>query len=136
MDYQLSLKFAFAVVASFVGNFFGGWSGIMTALLTAMVVDYLTGVMAASVTGKVSSKAGFAGIFKKVSQLLLVGFTATLDMNVFTTSGGMIHSTVIYFLIANEGFSILENMDAMGIQVPGFLRDILAQAKEKGEPKQ
>ena len=40
---------------------------------------------------------------------------------------------VIYYLVANEGLSILENLGEIGIIVPDFLKKRLEQLKETEE---
>ena len=42
----------------------------------------------------------------------------------------MIRTAIIFFYIANEGLSILENTMAIGLPVPEKLREMLEQLKE------
>ena len=49
---------------------------------------------------------------------------------------GAIRSLVIYFFVANEGISILENWGSMGLPLPKKIFDVLEQIKnEKGGGK-
>jgi len=41
-------------------------------------------------------------------------------------------TAVIFFYIANEGISILENSAEMGMPIPDKLREVLAQLHDKG----
>ena len=43
----------------------------------------------------------------------------------------MIRTAIIFFYIANEGLSILENSVALGLPVPEKLKKVLEQFKEE-----
>ena len=51
-----------------------GFDGIMIALISVVVLDYLTGVVKAIYTKKLSSEIGFKGIAKKIFIFLIVAF--------------------------------------------------------------
>jgi toxin secretion/phage lysis holin len=119
-------------VVGLVGLLFGGWNNALQALAMFMLIDYVTGVLAAYVRprAKLSSKRGLKGIAKKLMLLCFVTAAHQLDLalgqNVFCV-------LVIYFLLGNEGLSILENCTYCGVPVPASLRDKLEQlAHEKG----
>ena len=42
-------------------------------------------------------------------------------------TGAAIRTAIIYFFISNEGVSLLENAAAIGLPVPGKLKDVLVQ---------
>lgn len=109
-------KMGFAVCATFL---FGGWDTMITALLVFIVIDYLTGVLAAGIQGILNSSVGLKGIAKKVFILLLVALAVQID-NVYPTSGA-VRDVVIYFFLANEGISILENAGKAGLPIPDRL---------------
>jgi toxin secretion/phage lysis holin len=46
---------------------------------------------------------------------------------------GLIRNFIIYYLVANEGLSIIENLGEMDIIVPEFLKTKLEQLKDKGD---
>jgi toxin secretion/phage lysis holin len=115
-----------------VGLLFGGWNNALQALAMFMLIDYVTGVLAAYVRprAKLSSKRGLKGIAKKLMLLCFVTAAHQLDLalgqNVFCV-------LVTYFLLGNEGLSIMENCTYCGVPVPASLRDKLEQlAHEKG----
>ena len=64
---------------------------------------------------------------KKCSFLCLVAVSVIADR--LAGDSGLIRSMVIYYLVANEGLSILENLGEMNIIVPEFLKDKLEQLK-------
>lgn len=101
------------------------------SLLIVMIVDYLTGIASAIYNKELSSKIGFKGIIKKFCYLLVVALSVVID-NLLGQSG-LIRSLVIYFFVANDGLSIIENMAEMGVKLPQKLIDALEQIKKKGE---
>lgn len=73
---------------------------------------------------------GFKGIAKKVCIFVLVGIANILDTQVLQ-NGTAICTAVIFFYLANEGISILENSAAIGIPIPAKLRDMLIQLSDE-----
>ena len=86
-----------------------------------IIIDYITGILRAIYTKKLSSKIGAKGIIKKVGYIFIVILAALLDK--LLNSTGNIRNIVIYMFIANEGISILENWTNMGIKIPKILKD-------------
>lgn len=109
----------------------GGLDNALQSLLIVIVLDYLTGIASALYKKQLSSKIGFKGIIKKFCYLIVVALSVVVD-NLLGQSG-LIRGIVIYFLFANEGLSIIENMGEMGIKLPQKLSDALEQLKKKGE---
>ena len=109
----------------------GGLDNALQSLLIVIVLDYLTGIASALYKKHLSSKIGFKGIIKKFCYLIVVALSVVVD-NLLGQSG-LIRGIVIYFLFANEGLSIIENMGEMGIKLPQKLSDALEQLKKKGE---
>ena len=96
-----------------------------------IIIDYLTGVLSAIYNKKVNSKISFKGIIKKVSYLFIIALSVIID-NVLGQTG-TIRTLVIYFFVANDGISILENVAEMGVPLPQKLVDTLEQLKKKGD---
>ena len=119
------------IVAGFLGTafiyVFGGLDIALQSLLIIMVIDYITGVLKAGKKKSLSSKIGLKGIKKKIGILCLVAVSVIADR--LAGDSGLIRSMVIYYLVANEGLSILENLGEMNIIVPEFLKDKLEQLK-------
>lgn len=109
----------------------GGFDIAIQSLLIVMVVDYLTGIASAIYNKELSSKIGFKGILKKFSYLCVVALSVIIDN--LTGQSGLIRTLVIYFFVANDGLSIIENMTEMGVKLPQKLIDSLEQIKKKGE---
>ena len=111
------LELAFAAFGGFIGWFLGGFDGFLYALVVFVVMDYFTGVLAAGVKKELSSEVGFKGIAKKVCIFVLVGIANIVDTQVIH-DGAVIRTAVIFFYLANEGLSILENSAIIGLPVP------------------
>lgn len=109
----------------------GGFDIAIQSLLIVMVVDYLTGIASAIYNKELSSKIGFKGIIKKFCYLLVVALSVVIDN--LTAQSGLIRTLVIYFFVANDGLSIIENMAEMDVKLPQKLIDALEQIKKKGE---
>lgn len=109
----------------------GGFDVAFKSLIIVVIIDYFTGVLSAIKNKKLNSKVGLWGIVKKILYFVMVSLAVILDR--VMGSNGTIRSLVIYFLIANDGLSILENSAKMGVPIPKKLIDILEQLKEKGE---
>ncbi len=127
------IKAIFAVIGGMIGWFLGGVDSFMYALIAFVVIDYITGVLRAVVEKKLSSRIGAHGIAKKVALFLVVGVGHLIDNYLFKITGTPLRTAVIFFYIANEGISFLENATAIGLPVPKKLKDVLAQLHGKGD---
>ena len=132
MDILKHIQTALVVVGAALGYFVGGLDGFMIVLIIFMVIDYITGVMCAIQDKSVSSRAGFAGICKKILILVMTGMANMLDVYVIQT-GSMLRTASLFFYISNEGISVLENMCRLGLRVPTKIRDVLEQLHDKSE---
>lgn len=112
---------------------FGGLDVALQCLLVAIVIDYITGLIKSYKSANLNSKVGIKGLLKKVGILCLVALTVVIDK--LTGNTGYVRSMVIYYLVANEGLSILENLGEVGIIVPEFLKKRLEQLKETESDK-
>ena len=109
----------------------GGFDIAIQSLLIVIVIDYLTGIASAIYNKNLSSKIGLKGILKKISYLCVVALSVVIDN--LTGQSGLIRTLVIYFFVANDGLSIIENMAEMNVKLPQKLIDALEQIKKKGE---
>ncbi len=124
------------LVAGMIAGLYGEWTAALTILAVMMAVDYITGVLVA-ITGKspktdgggLSSKVGFVGIAKKGFIMLIVLVATQLDRAIGNTSMVFQTATVFYY-IANEGLSILENADLMGVPFPRWIKEKLETMRE------
>ena len=136
-DFWNIIKASLAAVGAWLGYFLGGSDGLLYALLVFVIADYLTGVMCAIEDHKLSSAVGFRGLCRKVLTFLLVGIAQVLDVHVLNQPG-VLRTAVIFWAIANNGLSILENAAHLGLPIPEPLKQVLEQLhnrdQKSGEP--
>lgn len=112
-----------------VTYFFGGWDVALQTLVLVMALDYVTGICKAVKQKKLNSKAGLLGILKKFGYLVIVALSVVIDR--LAGDIGVVRTLVIYFFIANDGLSILENWGGMGLPLPKKLFEMLEQLKQE-----
>ena len=120
-----------SVVLTTIIYLLGGFDIALQSLIIVIVIDYLTGIASAIYNKELSSKIGFKGIIKKFCYLLVVALSVVIDN--LTGQSGIIRILVIYFFVANDGLSIIENMAEMNVKLPKKLIDSLEQIRKKGE---
>lgn len=128
------------LVAGAIAGLYGEWTTALSILAIMMGVDYITGVLVAisgrspkTDGGGLSSKIGFIGIAKKGFIMLIVLVATQLDRAIGNTAMIFQTATVFYY-IANEGLSILENAEAIGVPFPSFIKqrlETMREAKDK-----
>lgn len=126
-------NFVTGTLLATVVYFLGGLDTALKSLLVLIVLDYITGVCKAIINKKLDSNIGAKGILKKVGYLIVVAVSVLLDGIVGDT--GAIRNIVIYFFVANEGISILENWGAMGLPLPKKIMEVLEQLKKENGGK-
>lgn len=109
---------------------FGGWSALLGILLAFVVADYATGLMAAAVKGELSSTTGMKGIAKKVCIFVMVAIAHLVD-TVIGGNASLIRDATVFFYLANELISIIENSGRIGIPVPDPIQRAVAVLKGK-----
>lgn len=101
-------------------------------LFAFVTTDWLTGVLAACLTGTASSKTGLIGICKKLL-ILVVGVCFHGLDHVLGIS--LICTWAVGALCINELLSILENIERAGFGsiIPPIVRHVINQVKEQQE---
>ncbi len=129
-----TISAAFGAVFGFI---FGGLDGLLYALLAFVVIDYVTGFLVAVATKSLCSECGFKGISKKVLIFALVGVANIVDIFVIK-QGTTFRTATIFFYMANEGISIIENAGQLGLPLPNKLKGVLKQLNmdNDGEDKE
>lgn len=128
---ELLTHLASATVLTSVVYIFGGWDVALQSLLIFVVIDYITGMIKAGIRKEWNSTFGFKGILKKIGILTLIAVAAQID--VLTNMNGVVRTLVIYYFVANEGLSILENLAQAGVPIPEFLKTKLIKLKEDSD---
>lgn len=126
-----------AGVAGAVAGLFGEWNTMLTIFVAMMALDYITGLIVAACGkspktegGRLSSKAGFVGIARKAVMMLVV-LVATLLDKTLGNETMVFQSALVFYYIANEGLSILENAALLGVKFPEKLKRALETMREK-----
>lgn len=137
------IRWLFVTVFTALNTFLGAMAGPFYILLAANITDYITGVYASACRGeKISSDKGARGIAKKICMwlLVLIGFAldycimiATQTMEIVIGFKCLVSVAVIFWLLANELISILENIHDIGVPLPPFLMKLAQYLKEKTE---
>jgi len=109
---------------------YGGWSSLLGILLAFIIFDYITGFVAAGVEGKLSSNVGLKGIAKKIFIFAMVAVAHLVDQAIGTE---IIRDATIFFYLANELLSIIENSGRIGLPVPPMIIQAVEILKGKGE---
>lgn len=129
---------ACAGLAGGVAGLLGGFDKMLSVLCVFMVVDYITGWIVAILghslkteSGHLNSQVGAKGIAKKCFILLMVLLANALDTVLETNA--VFRSMVIWFYVANEGLSIVENAALAGFPFPQGLKDVLEQIKKRND---
>lgn len=140
MDHWEKIVKIMATIGGAIAGFFGEWNEMLTCLAIAMVMDYLGGLIVAwsgkspkSETGGISSEVGFRGLAKKGFIILVVIAATILDKLV--GQGSVFQMAVVFYYIANELMSILENAAIMGVPLPKSLLNGLDVIKKSADEK-
>lgn len=128
---------AIAGIGTFLTFIFGDWDVALQCLVIAIAIDYISGIIKAFINKDLSSKIGVKGLLKKVGVLLIVALATLIDR--ITGESGAVRTLVIYYFVANEGLSVVENLGEAGLPIPDVikkaLRSLKSQSKEKKNDK-
>lgn len=125
-------EFMIAGIVGLSGWFFGGLDGFIKVLITCTVIDYISGVCRAGSEGKISSSVAFKGIARKIVMFLLVGIAHIIDEHMLGNTQAL-KTAVCLFYIGNEGISIIENAEKLGVPIPKFLHGKFLKFTETNE---
>lgn len=126
---DMMIRWGAAVIGGLTSFLFGGWSSLLGALVLFTAIDYVTGFLAAGKEGKLSSQVGRWGIARKVVMFLVVAVAYQLDQ--VLGDGTVLRDAVIFFYLANELLSILENAGRLGLPIPPIIRQAVEILRQK-----
>ena len=124
---------ALAGIGKLLTFLFGDWDVALQCLVIAVALDYISGVIKAFVNKELSSKIGVKGLLKKVGVFVIVALAVLLDK--ITGESGMVRTLVIYYFVANEGLSIVENLGEAGLPIPDVIKKALKSLKNESKGK-
>lgn len=125
---------ALAGLGTFLTFIFGDWDVALQCLVIAIALDYISGIIKAFINKELSSKIGVKGILKKVGVLVIVALAVLIDK--VTGESGAVRTLVIYYFVANEGLSIVENLGEAGLPIPDVIKKALKSLKSESKGKQ
>lgn len=145
MEQATYIKAAITAVFAFLTSLLGVLALPVVLMVVCNLIDYVTGLMASGYRDEdINSYKSMKGIFKKVGMWLLVVVGAIIDQLLLYTSDTLgialpftflVACIVAVWIICNELISILENLQDMGVNMPGFLRPLVKHIKTQVEEK-
>lgn len=124
---------AVAGIGTFLTFIFGDWDVALQCLVIAIAIDYISGIIKAFINKDLSSKIGVKGLLKKVGVLLIVALATLIDR--ITGESGAVRTLVIYYFVANEGLSVVENLGEAGLPIPDVIKKALKSLKSQSKEK-
>ncbi|MDD6488554.1 MAG: phage holin family protein [Clostridia bacterium] len=139
MDYKsVAVKGTLSAFLTALTIYFDMLAVPIIVLIVIMICDYISGMIKAYLTSKLSSKVGLKGIIKKLCYFFAVAAAMGVDWIISYGFSGIginipdnmtIALIVTIWLILNEIISILENLSVIGIPLPKFLSKIVKKLK-------
>ncbi len=86
-----------------------------------VIIDFFTGWAAAWINGQLKSRQGYYGVFRKVTVFLMITVAHLIDG--ILGDAHYFRDAVVFFYLANELLSIIENVGRMGVPMPDVLRN-------------
>lgn len=97
--------------------------------LGLMAIDILTGIVKAWAQNDFKSAVMRAGLAKKAEEILILVAGELISFGLMLP--GAVMNGVSFYIIFMEGMSILENVDELGIPVPGFIKKVINNVDEQ-----
>ena len=130
MERESVAKTVIAALGTAATYLWGGWDAVFAALVVLACMDYVTGWAAAWVHRRLSSEIGRRGIARKVGMFVVVAVCNILDQ-----LGGLgepiLRTVAIWWYLANEALSIIENLGEVGVPIPDRLRQALTVLRDR-----
>lgn len=127
-----------AAAAGLVAGLFGGWTPAMTVLAVFMGADYILGCICGLLGKSTKTEGGrwlsttaFKGLLKKGVIMVVVLIASQLD-KVVAGGAATFQTLTVFYYIANEGLSVIENAALLGAPFPDALKNALEMLKDKG----
>lgn len=118
---------------AFQNFIYSGDMYLLYAVLIFMGIDIITGWAKALKNGNLWSTKSVYGTGRKMLALFVVIIANIID-NILGLNGIVIIA-IMYYYIATEGLSILENLAEMNVPFPEQIKDKLEVLKDKGSEK-
>lgn len=119
----------FTILSKIMSYIFKQVGSLYLMLIACVCLDYISGILNAIVHKKLSSKIGAKGICRKILIFIIVGLSHLID-KLIIGNGSTLQTAITLFYIANEGISILENAEDIGLPVPKILENTIINLKD------
>ena len=138
-DFLPAVKLGLATFISFIISSLGGYDVLLKTLLLLFVCDFISGIIKACVTKKMSSLKMRQGLLRKLLIIMSVFIAVAADEIIVKLFGQPINlfgrewfvrDIVICFYCLEEFISIVENCAQTGLPVPKWLRSVLKQVND------
>lgn len=135
-------SFLYGIVIALI-SFLGGMDNLLVVFLMAMIFDWVTGLIRAVKDNEMSSSIGHRGVVKRMLIVMLIVFAVALD-KLLSTENNMLNilnhninlslrNVMLIFYIGNDGISMLENLEQIGVPFPDKLKSVLKQCRDRGK---
>ena len=128
LNIEILYKFVSRSTISVATYLIGGIDNLLTALIILIIIDYVTGILKSIYQKNFKIKINIEGVIRKVGYYFIVILATILDY-IIGDSSMAIRTLTIYFFIANEAISILENWASIGLPLPKKLYEIFENLK-------
>lgn len=125
------IQFKIEDMEGFQQFIYSGDMYLLYALLIFMAIDVITGWAKALKNGHLWSKKSLYGAGLKVLALFVVIIANIID-NILSLNGTFV-VIIMFYYIATEGLSILENLAEMNVPFPEQIKKKLEVLKNKGD---
>lgn len=133
MDEQNEVSVQIQDMDAFKSFIYSGDMYLLYAVLIFMGIDIVTGWAKALKNGNLWSTKSVYGAGRKVLALFVVIIANIID-NILNLNGALV-VIIMFYYIATEGLSILENLAEMNVPFPEQIKDKLEVLKDKGGNK-
>lgn len=129
---ETTVKGVVAAAGTALTSLVGGWDTLLEVLLIVTAIDVFTGLLAAIASRDLDSRTMFAGGVRKVGMFAIIALAAQLDRVLpLADSEPILRTAAVWFFLAHEGLSVLENAGKAGLPVPESLSAFLRQLKDR-----
>jgi toxin secretion/phage lysis holin len=104
---------------------------IIAAVFILYLVDLVTGTLKAMKRRELQSGKFFTGATKLLVYGIFLLIAGSIDQAI--GAGNVARWVMFVFIITTDGLSILENLEALGVNTPIFLKKYLHAAQAKAE---
>lgn len=112
----------------------GGWDTAFSVFFYCVFLDIVTGVIKGIKDKNFSSRRMREGFVSKAGYIIVIALATQID-KIMPDGLPVIRTLVLYFYVAVEGSSILENLAQIGVPIPQIVLDRLAILKGKSDGK-